>query len=86
MLPEVVDAAVIGVPDAAWGERPVAIVVMAADCRFDAAALQEHCRRHLAKFKVPDTFIARDALPRNPSGKLLKRVLRDEYKTAAKPE
>ncbi len=86
MLPEVADAAVIGMPDAQWGERPLAVIVMAAGQVFDAANLEAHCRRHLASFKVPKSFVTRDVLPRNPSGKLLKRVLRNEYATVAKPK
>jgi fatty-acyl-CoA synthase len=82
-LPEVAEAAVIGVPDAQWGERPIAVVVMKPGHAFDAGALQEHCRRQLASFKVPKTYAQRDVLPRNPSGKLLKRVLREEYASGA---
>ena len=77
-LPEVAEAAVIGVPDASWGERVVAVVVPKAQCSLDLQALQTHCRAHLAGFKVPAGLEIREALPRNPSGKILKRVLRDE--------
>jgi len=77
-LPQVQDAAVIGVPDAHWGERPVAVVVVKAGQALTLEALQAHCRRKLAGFKVPKQLIVRTDLPRNPSGKVLKRVLREE--------
>jgi fatty-acyl-CoA synthase len=83
LLPEIEDAAVVGVADTQWGERPVAVVVIRAGAAFDPDALREHCRRHLAAFKVPSRFVQRDVLPRNPSGKLLKRVLRDEFAVTA---
>jgi acyl-CoA synthetase (AMP-forming)/AMP-acid ligase II len=74
----VVEAAVVGRPDARWGEVPVAFVVVEPGA---AAAtpeeLIEHCRGHLAKFKVPREVVLIDALPRNPSGKVLKRELRE---------
>jgi len=76
-LPEVAECAVVGVPDARWGERPVALVVLRPGATLDAQAVRQHCRARLAAFKVPDRVLLRDALPRNPSGKVLKRVLRD---------
>ncbi|MDX1431937.1 MAG: AMP-binding protein [Gammaproteobacteria bacterium] len=77
-LDAVSEAAVVGVPDAKWGERPVAVVVLRPGATLDHAAVQAHCREHLAGFKVPGALVVRDALPRNPSGKVLKRVLREE--------
>ncbi len=77
-LPEVAECAVIGVPDPRWGERPVAVVVLRPGATLDAEAVRRRCRAHLAAFKVPDRVLLRDTLPRNPSGKVLKRVLRDE--------
>ena len=74
----VVEAAVVGRPDERWGEVPVAFVVV--DDDRDAISgdeLVEHCRAQLAKFKVPKDVVFIDALPRNPSGKVLKRELRD---------
>ena len=77
-LPGVREAAVIGLPDERWGERPVAVVVLNEGAALDLATLVAHCRAHLAGFKVPKDLLIRDQLPRNPSGKILKRVLRDE--------
>jgi fatty-acyl-CoA synthase len=77
-LPQVREAAVIGVADPKWGERPVAVVVVDPRQSLDYASLAAHCRAHLARFKVPDRLVLRDSLPRNPSGKVLKRVLREE--------
>jgi fatty-acyl-CoA synthase len=77
------EVAVIGMPDERWGERPVAVVVLADSTALDLAALTEHCRKRLASFKVPRQLIIRDSLPRNPSGKVLKRVLRAELEASA---
>jgi acyl-CoA synthetase (AMP-forming)/AMP-acid ligase II len=82
-LPQVSEVAVIGMPDPQWGERPVAVVVLREGATLDLAELQAHCRAHLAGFKVPKGLVLREALPRNPSGKVLKRVLRDELAAAA---
>ncbi|MBK4720865.1 AMP-binding protein [Azospirillum sp. YIM DDC1] len=78
LLPQVVEVAVIAVPDERWGEVPAAVVVLKEGESLDAETLEQHCRRHLAGFKVPKRLLLREALPRNPSGKVLKRVLRDE--------
>jgi fatty-acyl-CoA synthase len=77
-LPQVREAAVVGVADPKWGERPVAVVVIDPGQSLDYASLAAHCRAHLAGFKVPDRLVLRDSLPRNPSGKVLKRALREE--------
>jgi acyl-CoA synthetase (AMP-forming)/AMP-acid ligase II len=77
-LEQVSEAAVVGVPDPRWGERVVAAVVVKPGTRLGAAELERHCRAHLGGFKIPRQLVVRDALPRNPSGKVLKRVLRDE--------
>ena len=81
LLPEVAECAVVGVPDERWGERPVAVVVLRPGASLDQAGLERHCRAHLAAFKVPRQMVLREALPRNPSGKVLKRVLRDELES-----
>jgi fatty-acyl-CoA synthase len=72
----VLEAAVVGRPDAKWGEVPVAFVVLREGESATAEDLVEHCRGQLAKFKVPKAVTFIDALPRNPSGKVLKRELR----------
>jgi acyl-CoA synthetase (AMP-forming)/AMP-acid ligase II len=74
----VVEAAVVGRPDERWGEVPVAFVVVRPDAvaAVTAEELLDHCRARLAKFKVPKDVTFLDALPRNPSGKVLKRELR----------
>jgi fatty-acyl-CoA synthase len=81
-LPQVREVAVIGLPDERWGEKPVAIVVLADNAALGMPELNEHCRARLAGFKVPKQLIIRDSLPRNPSGKVLKRVLRAELEMA----
>jgi fatty-acyl-CoA synthase len=81
-LPAVREVAVVGLPDIRWGEKPVAVVVLADNSALDLASLATHCRSRLAGFKVPKDLVIRDSLPRNPSGKVLKRVLRAELETA----
>jgi fatty-acyl-CoA synthase len=71
----VVEVAVVGRPDDRWGEVPVAYVVSNSDTT-TPEELIEHCRGQLAKFKVPKAVVFVGELPRNPSGKVLKRELR----------
>lgn len=88
-IPEICEAAVVGMPDPKWGEKPVAVVVLRPDAILDQERLEEFCRDRLAGFKIPRQMIVCDVLPRNPSGKVLKRVLRDFVKrrfTAASEE
>ncbi len=70
------EVAVIGLPHPAWVEAVTAIVVRKPGSGLDEAALIAHCQAHLAAFKVPKRVLFVDALPKNPSGKLLKRELR----------
>ena len=74
--PAVLEAAVVGRPDERWGEVPVAFVVLREGVVTTADELVAHCRGQLAKYKVPKDVTFLDALPRNPSGKVLKRELR----------
>jgi acyl-CoA synthetase (AMP-forming)/AMP-acid ligase II len=77
--PDVADVAVIGVPDARWGEAVKAVVVPREGCDVDADTLIAHTGGRLAGFKRPRSVDFVDELPRNPSGKVLKRVLREPH-------
>jgi fatty-acyl-CoA synthase len=72
----VLEVAVVGRRDEKWGEVPVAFVVLREGATATSDELIDHCRGQLAKFKVPKDVQFLDALPRNPSGKILKRELR----------
>ena len=75
--PEVVEAAVVGRPDERWGEVPVAYVVVRDHAAVGQEDLISFCGKQLARYKVPRVIRFVPALPRNPSGKVLKRELRD---------
>ncbi|MCR6490176.1 long-chain fatty acid--CoA ligase [Amycolatopsis sp. OK19-0408] len=75
-FPGVVEVAVIGVPDERWGEQVKAVV---AGEQLDADKLMEFCRERLAHYKCPRSVDVVDALPRNATGKILKRSLRAPY-------
>ncbi|MDX1733618.1 MAG: long-chain fatty acid--CoA ligase [Halioglobus sp.] len=76
--PDIADVAVIGQQSAKWGESPVAVIVPAGES-VDEAALLAYCEGKLARFKIPKGVVVVDAIPRNPSGKILKRILREQF-------
>jgi fatty-acyl-CoA synthase len=77
--PAVAEVAVIGIPDAKWGETVKALVVLRSGSGATEAELIEHCRSRLAHFKCPTSVEMRDSLPRTATGKLQKFKLREPY-------
>lgn len=81
--PAVAEAAVIGIPDATFGEEVCAVVVLRPGLQASAAELQDHVARFVNKFKVPNSIVFRASLPKSSVGKILKRELRQELGTPA---
>src|SRR5690606_4337929 len=75
----IADCAVIGIPDAEFGESLLAFVQPQAGQTLDTQAIASWLQARMAKFKVPRQFIIDAALPRDDSGKIYKRLLRDKY-------
>ncbi len=78
-LPEVAEAAIIGVPNDRWGEVGLAVIALKPGTELERSTVVEHCVERLAKFKVPNEIAIVDALPRNATGKVLKRELRAQF-------
>jgi long-chain acyl-CoA synthetase len=74
--PSVAECAVVGQPDAAKGERVVAFVRFKPGLAADAEQLRAHCEQYAARYKIPSQFIFDREIPKSPTGKILKRVLR----------
>ena len=82
-LPQVSEVAVVGLPDPQWIEAVSAVIVLKPGQALSAEEVIAHCRAHMAHFKCPKRVLFADELPKNPSGKLLKRDLRRRYEAAA---
>ncbi|MDB4947142.1 MAG: O-succinylbenzoic acid--CoA ligase [Labilithrix sp.] len=81
--PAVLEVAVVGVPDEAWGDRVVACIVPRPAAGPDAGALRAFAKERLAAYKVPKDFVFLDELPKNALGKVLKPALREDVAGAA---
>jgi acyl-CoA synthetase (AMP-forming)/AMP-acid ligase II len=80
--PQIEEAALIGVPDPDWGQEPWAVVVLKSGAQATAEEITEFCRQRLASYKCPRSVVFVDSLPRNPMGKVVRRLLREQYGTA----
>ena len=84
-LPEVAEAAIIGVPSDRWGEVGLAVLALKPGMSIERSTVVDHCVERLAKFKIPHDIAIVDALPRNATGKVLKRELRTRFVDADAP-
>ena len=73
--PDIVEAAVIGVPDDHYGEEIAAVIALAPGTSIDRDALREWCKERLSAYKVPRIVHVVDALPKGATGKILKRAI-----------
>ena len=85
-LPEVAEAAIIGIPNDRWGEVGLAVLALKPGAAIDQATVIQHCAGRLAKFKAPHSIAIVEALPRNATGKVLKRELRVQFVGAEAPK
>jgi len=83
--PGVLEAAVIGVPHPVWGETVAAVVCPRSQAELTPEELRAFCAQHLADYKIPRIYWLTGPLPRNASGKVLKRILRDTYSEIRRP-
>jgi fatty-acyl-CoA synthase len=85
-LPQVAEAAIIGVPSEKWGEVGLAVMALKPGASITLPELIAHCTSRLAKFKVPSDLAIVGALPRNATGKVLKRELRTQFLGSSAPK
>jgi long-chain acyl-CoA synthetase len=84
--PAVAEVAVIGVPDPTWVERVHAVIVLKADAAATEKEIIAFCKKHIASYKAPKSVRFVDSLPRNPQGKILKKIVRSQYRERAQQE
>jgi len=77
--PEITDAAVIGIPDEKFGEAVKAFIVTKDGKELPQEDVIEFCKNKIASYKTPKTVDLIEIIPRNPSGKILKKVLREPF-------
>lgn len=76
--PSIVEAAVIGIPDEVHGEEVVAVIATKENCQIDHDELDKFCRKHLAAYKIPRKLVVLDTLPKGPTGKIMKRLIKEQ--------
>jgi acyl-CoA synthetase (AMP-forming)/AMP-acid ligase II len=77
--PKILQAAVVGVPDEKWGEAVKAVAVLKPGEQLSESEVIAYCKAHLAGYKCPRSVDFIDSLPMNPTGKILKREIREKY-------
>lgn len=77
--PQILDAAVVGIPDEKWGETVMGFVILAEDASISEDEIIAYSREKIAGFKCPKTIKFINEIPRNPTGKVLRRELREPY-------
>lgn len=82
--PAIAEVAVVGIPDAEWGESVKAFIVLKEGCLLDEEGVIDFCRQFLAGYKKPKGVAFVDSIPKNPLGKVLKRLLREEHNPSLK--
>jgi long-chain acyl-CoA synthetase len=80
--PKIKEAAVIGAPDRIKGQAILAVIVLREGMQGDKEEFLNYCKENMPDYRVPKTILLRDAIPRNPAGKILKRVLKQEAQVA----
>ena len=76
-LPQIAEVGVIGIDSPLWGETGKAFIALKSNNELTAEEVIDHCLKNLAKYKIPEAIEFIEALPRNATGKVLKRTLRD---------